>query len=313
MPARRALAPIEVVTALPVLVVLAGLLLPAALAFRRAAERQACVNNLKEVGLAAHAFEAADGRLPPSDVRIAGQHKSWVVYLLPHLGQPDLAAKYAFNKDWFDPTNQPLVGTPLPVLKCPTAPVRDIHVTGVEGTTFRAAACDYAAHVSLEPDLYSSGVLPAGQSSDGMFTWLRIPDRPDGARTRLADCTDGLSNTLMFSEMAGRPQHWRAGIRQREDQTTVPPRARGAWAASVASVSIQPIGHSRDGKTQPGPCAVNCRNDRGIYAFHPGVANGCFGDGSVRPLSVRLDVFVLYALSTSRGGETLAVGDYSNH
>ena len=82
------------------------------------------------------------------------------------------------------------------------------------------------------------------------------------------------------------------------------------WAASVASVSLQVIGHSYDGLVAPGPCAVNCNNDRGVYSFHTGMANVCMGDGSVRTVSESLDIFVLYALATAKAGEVVSGGDF---
>ena len=306
MTTRRAFSLVELLVVIGVIGVLIALLLPAVQQARESAIRLKCQANLKQIGLAVHNFEDAHDKLPPSDVRIAGLHKSWIVYILPYLEQNELAEKYAFSKDWYDPVNRPLAGRKLPVLQCPTAPVRDIVVTAPDGAKFPVGMTDYTAHVSLEPNLFTTGVLPPDQSGDGMFSWNRIPDKPlETSKTRFLDCADGLSNTLMISEMAGRPEDWKGRKRQPVDQSTTPPRARGAWAASVASVTLQVIGHSYDGLVQPGPCAVNCNNDRGIYAFHPGLANVCFGDGSVRTLTQDLDIFVLYALVTTHGREVI--------
>jgi prepilin-type N-terminal cleavage/methylation domain-containing protein/prepilin-type processing-associated H-X9-DG protein len=308
---RRGFTLIELLVVIAIIAILIGLLLPAVQKVREAAARVQCQNNLKQIGLAIHNYESSNRKLPPSDVRIAGSHKSWVVYILPYIEQNAIAQKYSFDKDWYNPANQPLVGAKLKIMQCPTAPIRDIIITDPTGTTFPAGISDYAAHVSVEPDLYTTGILPLGQSGAGMFSWLRIPDRPpDSAKTQFEDCADGLSNSLMISEMAGRPQDWKGGVRQPMDQTIVPPRARGIWSASVASVSLQPIGHSFDGKVQPGPCAVNCNNDRGVYGFHPGLANVCLGDGSVRSLNKNLNIFVFYALSTVQGGEVINSSDY---
>ena len=82
----------------------------------------------------------------------------------------------------------------------------------------------------------------------------------------------------------------------------------GAWAAP-GNIN-NPRGYSSDGAGFPGPCPMNCSNLYAIYAFHPGGSNILFADGSVRFVRQSIDVWVLYALITSRGGEILAPGDF---
>jgi hypothetical protein len=61
-----------------------------------------------------------------------------------------------------------------------------------------------------------------------------------------------------------------------------------------------------DGMAFPGPCAINCTNWRGVYAFHPGVASVGMGDGSVRTLKRGMDIYALFGLVTKIGGEVVA-------
>jgi prepilin-type processing-associated H-X9-DG protein len=54
---------------------------------------------------------------------------------------------------------------------------------------------------------------------------------------------------------------------------------------------------------------INHRNDNEIYGFHPGGAETCFADGSVRFLTNTLETVVGIALVTRAGGET-STGDF---
>ena len=69
-------------------------------------------------------------------------------------------------------------------------------------------------------------------------------------------------------------------------------------------------GSSYDGATKPGPCAINCTNDREVYSFHPGGANAVFADGSVHFLQASIDVRILARLVTRAGGEGVSGSDF---
>jgi hypothetical protein len=120
---------------------------------------------------------------------------------------------------------------------------------------------------------------------------------------RLTDLRDGTSTTLLAAEDAGRPQLWRAGR-----YVPGPFSFGGPWASSANAVVI--TGASADGASVPGPCGLNCINDRQPYGFHAGGAHSLFGDGAVHFLRQGLDIRVLAALATRAGGETIPGGDW---
>jgi prepilin-type processing-associated H-X9-DG protein len=116
--------------------------------------------------------------------------------------------------------------------------------------------------------------------------------------TKVAEILDGMSNTILLAEDAGRPQLWRAGRAvPGQDQAVV----GGPWEAFFSGFVVR--GSNPDGSS-PGPCAINCTNDREVYSFHPGGANALFADGSVHFLQENISIQVLANLVTRAGGET---------
>ena len=141
--------------------------------------------------------------------------------------------------------------------------------------------------------------------------------------------TDGTSNTLIIAEISGRPVVWRSG-KQVASPTPVAQNywsggggwndassgdfqlngepASGATAYSAASTG-GPISPPPSSRPAAGSCLINCSNEYGFYAFHPGGANSVFADGSVHFLSANISPALLVGLVTKANGEILT-GDY---
>jgi prepilin-type processing-associated H-X9-DG protein len=123
--------------------------------------------------------------------------------------------------------------------------------------------------------------------------------QPD-ANIKIADITDGTSNTLLIAEIAARPNLYRAGVPVANGYTYF--SGAGGWA-DATSGNARLYGSSQDGTTNPGACGINCSNDFGLYSFHAGGANVVFCDGSVHFLPASIDINVLAALITRAGDE----------
>jgi prepilin-type N-terminal cleavage/methylation domain-containing protein/prepilin-type processing-associated H-X9-DG protein len=286
---------IELLVVIAIIAVLIGLLLPAVQRVREAANRMKCSNNLKQIGLALHNYHDTYKAFPAYRITTPHIH-GWVTYLLPYLEQGNLYQGYHWDVDWYDPANQPVIETQLKVLQCPSAAPPDRSRTAqTNGVTWTAAMSDYAGTHTIDMVVVTAGWLPDTFDRTGV---LLLNDH-----RRITDITDGSSTTLAVVEQAGRPQVWLFG----QNVGLQPFVNKGPWAAELNSIGIR--GHTEDGLLSPGPCAINCTNQDGVYAFHPGGANAVFADGHVAMLHQGLDIWVLFALTTARGGETLANSD----
>ncbi len=193
---------VELLIVIAIIGVLVGLLIPAVQASRAAASRNTCANNLRQIGFAAHNYEAAQGHF--SNGSVAREFPSdplteWTLYRWSALASltPYLENTAAYNA----------LDLSVPLYDRSSFKVRPENVNGVK-IIVAEFLCPSDAAERLSDDF--------GPTNYAVCTGSGIrggtPRTTDGiffinSRTTTAKITDGLSKTALASEsLLGNPQ-----------------------------------------------------------------------------------------------------------
>jgi prepilin-type N-terminal cleavage/methylation domain-containing protein/prepilin-type processing-associated H-X9-DG protein len=291
-PARRGFTLIELLVVIAIIAILIGLLLPAVQKVREAANRMSCSNNLKQFGLALHNYESSYGALPASRVTVGGDKKfrSWTPLALAFIEQDNAGKLWDQNTKWNVGTNLTTSQIKFKLFLCPSAPgSRRPAPNGI-------APGDYGSINAIRRRFYTANNVPnfpvpgSAVDDEALGCLSKVTDTP------FAAIIDGLSNTIMIGEDAGRPNVFQKG----KDTGTIAADGLG-WADPDCGFSID--GVQADLVTVGGTCFINCTNDSEFYAFHSGGMNACLADGSVRFIRSSISAATLAALVTRDTGD----------
>jgi len=227
-PARSAFTLIELLVVIAIIAVLIALLLPAVQAAREAARRAQCANNMKQLALAALNYESANGVLTPGGFtrKEALPGSKWnfgpFVHMLPFYEQQAVFDAVNFDPGVFTAENVTIAGISISALQCPS-----------DASSFDLTPINVAMYASVPPGDWKQAKASYG-GVVGCWSLMLHVDNPTFAlrvqntngtiyahsSTRLADVTDGSSNTMLFAEHdhgafdpAGRTQYhgWNSG------------------------------------------------------------------------------------------------------
>ncbi|HTN76050.1 MAG TPA: DUF1559 domain-containing protein [Pirellulaceae bacterium] len=205
--AARGFTLVELLVVIAIIGVLVALLLPAVQSAREAARRMQCGNNLKQLGLALHTYHDVHQTFPPGAFWYGASTEnrgSILIQLLPYIEQQNLYNTFDFTKvvdDQVLPNGQKLGATIVPTYRCPS----DNNSTLLNGLAIHnyAASKGSTKHIdspncscSTWASFNNYGISPYDDVKNFSGPFCR-----QGICTTMADCRDGLSNTIYFGEV----------------------------------------------------------------------------------------------------------------
>jgi prepilin-type N-terminal cleavage/methylation domain-containing protein len=341
---RRALTLVELLVVIAIIAVLILLLLPAVQQVRVAAAKNACQNNLKQIGIALHNYEGAQGNLPPAFSGVSKSNLtpnsfySWSVLaqLNPYFEQTAIYNSMSLNEPTFvfpsltiSPDNILAVQQTVKLFLCPADTMQP-----VSGAAYGAPVLGPVNYAACLGSGTTAGAAPYGSpwDADGMFQAAVNGD--------FNQITDGLSNTAAFSEstlgegptsatgaIPGDPQkvYGYVGNPFTPAQCAAPTvwnleNLRGySWA--TGEVRCASYNHFYPPNSPNYDCITDLTSAsraqeytavgfRAARSNHHGGVNLLLADGSVRFVTNGIQPEMWSALSTRAGGETISDPNY---
>ncbi len=205
---RRGMSLIELLVVTAIIGILLALILPAVQKAREAAARAACMNNLRQIGLATQHLHDACGKLPPTEGVLPGlSEKNFApitFWLLPYLEQGNIYNIAVDKNGVYNSANNGVHTAVVKTYLCPSDPS-----LGMNQAPNGWALCSYAANAlafsqatyDKQGDLLTCYVH--GPLVDGGNFSKKLYPLTTGGKKLPASFPDGLSNTIFWTEKYG--------------------------------------------------------------------------------------------------------------
>jgi prepilin-type N-terminal cleavage/methylation domain-containing protein/prepilin-type processing-associated H-X9-DG protein len=287
---------IELLVVIAIIAILIALLVPAVQKVREAAARTQCINNMKQIGLALHAYHDVHKRLPSSEFHDnAGKpvRWGWIPKIMSFVDQGPVHQRLDFNVHGWQGNNYALLSQKFTLFLCPSDPFADAirEEESFAGPTWVLSQSDYAANAGDYRNATGTGQTPSYGNQSYANPVLRGVMGRWGWAARIAEITDGTSNTFMVGECVGAFCITQNLLSQ-------------CWGTTA-----QPINFMNASLAANLPTQANPRWDEsiGFRSYHTGGANFLFCDGTVRFVAENIDGVTYRALASRAGNEVVSL------
>ncbi|OWK38264.1 DUF1559 domain-containing protein [Fimbriiglobus ruber] len=282
---------IELLVVIAIIAILIGLLLPAVQKVREAAARSKCSNNLKQIGIALHAYHDTRGQFPAGGASDAAPYgtaatgntawgSSWAVFITPFIEQGNLYNKFTFTggSGWggsaTNNTNT-AANIVIPTYVCPSSTFPLMTPSGNGSYTGQPIAINQYVGISGAVPKLITGYNETRYNSSGTSTSCCTGGIAGGGGTlfiggvvKIASLTDGTSNTMIVGEqndaittLDGTKNYWNASsangweIGSYFDSGNSPPNlGNGGDIRSFSMTTVRYAVNQKTGWTTGGDC-----------------------------------------------------------
>ncbi|VTU00586.1 Uncharacterized protein OS=Pirellula staleyi (strain ATCC 27377 / DSM 6068 / ICPB 4128) GN=Psta_1879 PE=4 SV=1: N_methyl_2: SBP_bac_10 [Gemmataceae bacterium] len=295
---------IELLVVIAIIAILIGLLLPAVQKVREAAARTQCTNNLKQLGIACHAYHDSTGFLPPS--RIKDHWGTWAVLVLPYIEQGAGYSQWDLTKEYYQ-QNTTAQQLSVKTFLCPSrgrqagalSTSDDIPDNNSAAPHTPGSLSDYACSTGSLTNYGPPVAWPDGPYANGAI--IGSTGCFSGAsaigfkgQITLLGITDGTSNTTMLGEKHTIPSKLGVGNSGGGDGSVFNGDHEWGYARQAGpSLSLA-----------NGPTDTTGTSSR-FGSWHTGVCMFVFCDGSVRAVQNSTDTAVLGYMTQRADGNVV--------
>jgi prepilin-type N-terminal cleavage/methylation domain-containing protein len=316
---------VELLVVIAIIGVLVALLLPAVQTARESARRTQCANHVKQFALGCLNFETTRGHIPKGNYATGtfpeGGNVSWMFVSLGYIEAGNLYDQVVATGSLTNATNRGILPAAPKIIRCPSdaferGEKKHSNYVGSTGPTCNnppsGCPAPFQLHCNgqvgsgstIPPPLNpptNPGYEPSTSYGDTAITKdTRGMFARGGALIRLADVTDGTSNTLFIGETL--PEYcefmrypaawgWPGGNHIAQGQTIQPinwkidrmPNPPAAFGSCACDPNTNPSGDKSR-------CIMNWAVTWGFKSNHPNGVNFANVDGSVRFVAQNIDM-----------------------